>query len=67
MYKVLDKNINEHVIFNTYIEACDFKGLDPKKVYKYKRNTKDRPKVFPPILPERDYITTWLNANGLKC
>jgi hypothetical protein len=46
MYKILDTDSNTHVIFDSYIDACAFKGLDPKKAYKVKRNTKDRPKDF---------------------
>jgi hypothetical protein len=67
MYKIFDKTSNSYIIFDTYIEACNFKGIDPKKAYKYKHNTKDRPKVFPPILSTRDYITAWISANNLKC
>ena len=43
MYKILDTDSNTHVIFDSYTDACAFKGLDPKKAYKVKRNTKDRP------------------------
>jgi hypothetical protein len=43
MYKILDTDSNTHVIFDSYIDACAFKGLDPKKAYKVKRNTKDKP------------------------
>ena len=46
MYKVLDKDINKLVIFETYEDACIFKGVNPKAAYKVKRNTKDRPKDF---------------------
>jgi len=46
MYKVLDREVNEHVIFETYEDACIFKGVNPKAAYKVKRDTKDRPKDF---------------------
>ena len=46
MYKVLDRDANEHVIFESYDDACIFKGINPKTAYKVKRNTKDRPKHF---------------------
>lgn len=46
MYKVLDRDSNEHVIFYNFDDACIFKGVNTKSVYKVKRNTKDRPKDF---------------------
>ena len=70
MYKVFDTENNTHVIFDSYIDACAFKGLDPKKAaYKYKRNTKDRHKIFMPYIPTTttaQYVNAWLSQNYLK-
>ena len=67
MYKILDHETNEHVIFETYEDACIFKGVNSKAAYKVKRNTKDRPKVF---FAYNDYpgqyIYDWLKQNHLK-
>lgn len=73
MYKILDREANEHVIFETYEDACIFKGVNPKAAYKVKRNTKDRPKVFVSGLllqaVEKNLIETycreWLSLNKL--
>ena len=74
MYKVLDTDINTHVVFESYIDACAFKGLDPKKAFKTKRNTKDRPKHFDDGELARcvtnnwisQYVKHWLALNNLK-
>ena len=73
MYKVLDRDANEHVTFETYEDACIFKGVNPKSAYKVKRNTKDRPKVFVNgmILQAvennliKSYVREWLKLNKL--
>lgn len=66
MYKVLDREANEHVTFETYAGACIFKGVNPKAAYKVKRNTKDRPKVFFPCDYPAQYVSAWLKQNHLK-
>ena len=69
MYKILDTDSNTHVIFDSYIDACAFKGLDPKKAYKVKRNTKDRPKTFMPYITATttaQYVRAWLTQNHLR-
>jgi hypothetical protein len=67
MYKVLDTDSNTHVIFDSYIEACAFKGIDPKAALKkVKRNTKDRPKVFFSYSDPAEYVSRWLSNNYLK-
>ena len=74
MYKILATDSNTHVIFDSYIDACAFKGLDPKKAYKVKRNTKDRPKHFDDGELARcaannwigQYVKHWLSINNLK-
>lgn len=74
MYKILDTDSNTHVMFDSYIDACAFKGVDPKKAYKVKRNTKDRPKVFgTAILNQiaeqgltKSYVSRWLSDNHLR-
>ena len=74
MYKILDTDSNTHVIFDSYIDACAFKGLDPKKAYKVKRNTKDRPKNFNDGELARcaannwisHYVKHWLSINNLR-
>ena len=66
MYKVLDKDINKLVIFETYEDACIFKGVNPKAAYKVKRNTKDRPKVFFPCYNPAQYVNAWLAQNHLR-
>lgn len=73
MYKVLDHDTNEHVIFETYEDACIFKGINPKTAYKVKRNTKDRPKDFKSgglvqygannLI--KSYVYEWLKLNKL--
>lgn len=73
MYKVLDHDTNEHVIFETYEDACIFKGVNPKAAYKVKRNTKDRPKDFKSgaLLQYgannliKSYVYEWLKLNTL--
>lgn len=73
MYKVLDRDTNEHVIFETYEDAYIFKGVNPKAAYKVKRNTKDRPKNFKSgaLLQYgangliKSYIYEWLKLNKL--
>ena len=65
MYKILDREANEHVIFNNYDDACIFKGVNPKAAYKVKRNTKDRPKVFFACDYPAQYVRSWLNLNHL--
>lgn len=73
MYKVLDHDTNEHVIFDSFDDACIFKGVNPKAAYKVKRNTKDRLKDF---ISEsllhygakgliKSYVRTWLLNNHL--
>ena len=74
MYKILDTDSNTHVMFESYTDACAFKGLDPKKAYKVKRNTKDRPKNFNDGELARcatnnwisQYVKHWLSINNLK-
>jgi hypothetical protein len=69
MYKILDTDSNTHVIFDSYIDACAFKGLDPKKAYKVKRNTKDRTKHFRPYTTSTttaSYVSAWLSDNKLR-
>ena len=66
MYKILDTDSNTHVMFDSYIDACAFKGLDPKKAYKVKRNTKDRPKVFFACDYPAQYVSAWLSQNHLR-
>jgi hypothetical protein len=74
MYKILDRDLNEHVTFDTYAEACIFKGVKPSAAYKVKRNTKDRPKDFKshPLITLAEaglinsYINAWLSLNHLK-
>jgi len=73
MYKVLDRDTNEHVTFETYEDACIFKGVNPKAAYKVKRNTKDRPKSFNDGELIRcannnwikEYVNHWLSLNKL--
>ena len=73
MYKILDREANEHVIFETYEDACIFKGVNPKAAYKVKRNTKDRPKDFKSgfLLHHaannliKSYVYEWLKLNKL--
>jgi hypothetical protein len=73
MYKILDHDTNEHVIFNSYEDACIFKGVNPKAAYKVKRNTKDRPKDFGGYdlavhANENNtlmYVRSWLKQNHL--
>jgi hypothetical protein len=73
MYKVLDHDTNEHVIFERYDDACIFKGVNPKAAYKVKRNTKDRPKDFKSgALMQygangliKSYVYEWLKLNKL--
>ena len=73
MYKVLDHDTNEHVIFDSYTDACIFKGVNPKAAYKVKRNTKDRPKDFKSgSLMQygvnnsiKAYVSEWLKLNKL--
>jgi hypothetical protein len=66
MYKILDTDSNTHVIFDSYIDACAFKGINPKAAYKVKRNTKDRPKVFFPCDYPAQYVSAWLRQNHLR-
>lgn len=74
MYKILNRDTNEHVIFDTYEQACIFKGLDPKKAFRYRRRTADRPKDFISgallhFAAENDvknYVKAWLNQNNLR-
>lgn len=74
MYKILDKNTNQHVIFSTYEQACEFKGLDPRKAFRYRRRAADRPKDFTSgaliyFAAENDvkaYVKAWLNQNNLR-
>lgn len=74
MYKILDTDSNTHVIFDSYIDACAFKGLDPKKAYKVKRNTKDRPKHYNSVTlinfavenNIKAYVRDWLILNNLR-
>ena len=73
MYKVLDHDTNEHVIFESYTDACIFKGVNPKAAYKVKRDTKDRPKDFKSgsLLQyganglTKSYVYEWLKLNKL--
>ena len=73
MYKILDREANEHVTFETYADACIFKGVNPKAAYKVKRNTKDRPKVFVSAMLHQaaqngltaSYVREWLSLNKL--
>jgi hypothetical protein len=73
MYKVLDHDSNEHVIFESYTDACIFKGVNPKAAYKVKRNIKDRPKDFKSgsLLQYgangliKSYVYEWLKLNKL--
>ena len=73
MYKVLDRDTNEHVIFDSFEDACIFKGVNPKAAYKVKRNTKDRPKDFSSyelVVHANEnntlmYVRSWLNLNHL--
>jgi len=73
MYKILDRDTNEHVIFDSYDDACIFKGVNPKAAYKVKRNTKDRPKDFGSGTLNRyaneglisSYVREWLTLNKL--
>jgi hypothetical protein len=73
MYKVLDHDSNEHVIFESYDDACIFKGVNPKAAYKVKRNVKDRPKDFKSgaLLQFaangliKSYVYEWLKLNKL--
>jgi hypothetical protein len=73
MYKVLDRDSNEHVIFDSFEDACIFKGVNPKAAYKVKRNTKDRPKDFKSgsLLQYgangliKSYVYEWLKLNSL--
>lgn len=73
MYKVLDRDTNEHVIFDSFDDACIFKGVNPKAAYKVKRNTKDRPKDFKSgFLMQygangliKAYVQEWLKLNKL--
>jgi hypothetical protein len=73
MYKVLDRDSNEHVIFDSFEDACIFKGVNIKSVYKVKRNTKDRPKDFKSgsLLQTgangliKSYVYEWLKLNKL--
>jgi hypothetical protein len=73
MYKVLDHDTNEHVIFESYDDACIFKGVNPKAAYKVKRNTKDRPKDYKSgSLVQyglnnaiKAYVLEWLKLNKL--
>ena len=74
MYKILDREANEHVIFDNFDDACIFKGVNPKAAYKVKRNTKDRPKDFSSydlvVHANQNntlmYVSAWLKQNGLK-
>ena len=73
MYKILDRETNQHLTFETYEAACIFKGLDPKKAFRYRRRTADRPKDFNshplPTLAEQnktaEYVSAWLKLNKL--
>ena len=73
MYKVLDRDSNEHVIFDSFEDACIFKGVNIKSVYKVKRDTKDRPKDFKSgflLLHATNssikaYVQEWLKLNKL--
>jgi hypothetical protein len=73
MYKVLDHDTNEHVIFETYEDACIFKGVNLKAAYKVKRDTKDRPKDFKSGTLvyyginglTKSYVYEWLKLNKL--
>ena len=73
MYKILNRDTNEHVIFKTDEEACLFKRLDPKKAFRYRRRTADRPKDFISgallhFAAENDikgYVKAWLTLNKL--
>jgi hypothetical protein len=75
MYKVLDRDSNEHVIFDSFEDACIFKGVNIKSVYKVKRDTKDRPKDFKSgsLLQLatngsiKAYVQEWLKLNKLCC
>ena len=75
MYKVLDRDSNEHVIFDSFEDACIFKGVNIKSVYKVKRDTKDRPKDFKSgTLVQygnngsiKAYVQEWLKLNKLCC
>ena len=66
MYKILDTDSNTHVIFESYTDACAFKGINPKAAYKVKRNTKDRPKVFFACDYPTQYVNAWLKQNHLR-
>ena len=74
MYKVLNRENNQFLTFKTYEEACQFKGLDPKKGFRYRRRTADRPKDFTsaPLLilaaqnKTAEYMAAWLKLNHLK-
>ncbi len=74
MYKILDTDSNTHVIFDSYIDACAFKGINPKAAYKVKRNTKDRPKDFTSHTLQmcvaknlfETYYYEWVKLNHLK-
>lgn len=69
MYKILDTDSNTHVIFDSYIDACAFKGINPKAAYKVKRNTKDRHKTFMPYITgtsTAQYVSAWLSQNNLR-
>lgn len=73
MYKVLDHETNEHVIFETYEDACIFKGINPKAAYKVKRDLRDRPKDYKSgALVQyglnnaiKAYVLEWLKLNKL--
>jgi len=75
MYKVLDRDSNEHVIFDSFEDACIFKGVNIKSVYKVKRDTKDRPKDFKSGTLTylgmngsiKAYVQEWLKLNKLCC
>jgi tmRNA-binding protein len=72
-YKVLDRDSNEHVIFDSFEDACIFKGVNIKSVYKVKRNTKDRPKdfksgsllLYATNSSIKAYVQEWLKLNKL--
>jgi hypothetical protein len=74
MYKILDTDSNTHVIFESYTDACAFKGINPKAAYKVKRNTKDRPKHFNSVTlinfavenNIKSYVRDWLILNNLR-
>lgn len=73
MYKVLDSESNELVIFETYEDACIFKGINPKAAYKVKRDLRDRPKDYKSgSLVQyglnnaiKAYVLEWLKLNKL--